>query len=728
MFEASNGDLYLVSFIKSLAILSPQKKLLAVYTNSDLMVGMAEDAHGVVVSVAGELYRVGTNYFQPYAYTNGAKPQMYWILNLATGRGGVIWVASAGGIFRVKDGACQQWSVAEGLSAPVLWVCEDSEGVVWGATLRGIVRLKDNRISFIDRKHGLFDNNIYAVIPDDLGNLWVDSGRGIFSVSRKNANDFADGKTAQVQCTVFDGMDSVKLSDKTSQQERVACKTSDGRIWFPSANGAVMIDPAHMQTNRAAPQVHVDLVKADGREVARGGTVTVPPGKGELEFDFDALTFIAPQKTHFRYRLEGYDNDWVEAGNRRMAFYTNLKPGSYTFRVIAANADGVWNEQGDTVAISLRPHYYQTAWFYLLGGVMALAALRGSYAWRVRHLMHKQWSLQKARDLLEAEVASRTRELATANASLQREEAQLKQRTQLLEKEIEERKRMQSEVERVHVELLGISRQAGMAEVATNVLHNVGNVLNSVNVSASLMADNVKKSSVRQLPKVVALLNQHAADLGTFITADPKGRNLPGYLNQLAGQLDHEQQNSIAELDLLRQNIEHIKEIVAMQQNYAKISGVSETVNVTELVEDALRINAGALARHEVGLERAYASVPLVTVEKHKVLQILVNLIRNAKYACDESGRNDKKITIEIAPTAGGVRLSVVDNGIGISAENLTRIFSHGFTTRKGGHGFGLHSGALTARDLGGSLTVHSNGVGQGATFTLNLPLLPPES
>ena len=111
MFEASNGDLYLVSFIKSLAILSPQKKLLAVYTNSDLMVGMAEDAHGVVVSVAGELYRVGTNYFQPYAYTNGAKPQMYWILNLATGRGGVIWVASAGGIFRVKDGACQQLSL-----------------------------------------------------------------------------------------------------------------------------------------------------------------------------------------------------------------------------------------------------------------------------------------------------------------------------------------------------------------------------------------------------------------------------------------------------------------------------------------------------------------------------------------------------------------------------------------------------------------------------------------
>ncbi len=154
----------------------------------------------------------------------------------------------------------------------------------------------------------------------------------------------------------------------------------------------------------------------------------------------------------------------------------------------------MWNDQGDEIVIRLRPHYYQTSWFDLLCGVLALAALGGSYAWRVRHLMHKQRALQKARDLLEAEVASRTRDLATANASLQREEAQLKQRTQSLEKEIEERKRMELENKRIHRELLEKSRQAGMAEVATNVLHNVGNVLNSVNVSAALVADKIKKS------------------------------------------------------------------------------------------------------------------------------------------------------------------------------------------------------------------------------------------
>jgi signal transduction histidine kinase len=162
-----------------------------------------------------------------------------------------------------------------------------------------------------------------------------------------------------------------------------------------------------------------------------------------------------------------------------------------------------------------------------------------------------------------------------------------------------------------------------------------------------------------------------------------------------------------------------------MQQNYAKISGVTETVNVTHLVEDALRMNAGALARHEVELVRVYADVPPVTVDKHRVLQILVNLIRNAKYACDDTGRKDKQLKLQVARTETGVRIAVIDNGIGIPPENLSRIFNHGFTTRKKGHGFGLHSGALAARELGGALTVESQGVGHGATFILELPTLP---
>ncbi len=285
------------------------------------------------------------------------------------------------------------------------------------------------------------------------------------------------------------------------------------------------------------------------------------------------------------------------------------------------------------------------------------------------------------------------------------------------------RKRAEADLEKVNRELLEVSRQAGMAEVATGVLHNVGNVLNSVNVSATLVMDRVRESKAASVPKLGALLKEHAADLGTFLTRDPRGRRIPDYVMTLSGELEEERATMTRELDHLRKNIEHIKDIVAMQQSYARVSGVLETVPVTELVEDALRMNASALVRHGLEVVRDYVDQPIISTERHKVMQVLVNLVRNAKYACDDSGRPDKQVTVRIALGEGRVRIAVIDNGVGIPAENLTRIFAHGFTTRKEGHGFGLHSGALVAKELGGSLTAHSAGAGLGAVFTLELPL-----
>jgi len=288
-----------------------------------------------------------------------------------------------------------------------------------------------------------------------------------------------------------------------------------------------------------------------------------------------------------------------------------------------------------------------------------------------------------------------------------------------LEKRVEDRT---SELESTHRQLLEASRLGGMAEIATNVLHNVGNVLNSVNVSASQVADSLRKSKVANLAKVVVLLQEHEHDLGTFITSDSKGKRLPAYLAQLSENLLTDQKTIIKELDSLRGNIEHIREIVAMQQNYAKVSGLKEIININELVEDGLHMNEGALNRHHVEVIREFENVPPVNVEKHKILQILVNLMRNAKYACQDSGRLDPRMTVRVTNGAGRIKISVIDNGVGIPPENMIRIFNHGFTTRKDGHGFGLHSGALAAKEMGGSLTVHSDGVGRGATFTLELP------
>jgi len=292
--------------------------------------------------------------------------------------------------------------------------------------------------------------------------------------------------------------------------------------------------------------------------------------------------------------------------------------------------------------------------------------------------------------------------------------------------DISERRLAEQELERVHKLLLVASRDAGMAEVATNVLHNVGNVLNSVNVSASIISERVRKSKCAGLARVAALLSEHAGDLATFLTGS-QGRNLPVYLGELAADLVAERDAASAELAALRSNVEHIKEIVAMQQSYAGRGGLTEIVDVRTLVEDSLRMNEGAFSRHGVTLVRDFHEVPLIAVDKHKVLQILVNVIRNAKYACDESGSAEKLVTVRVQAVNGTMLIAVTDTGVGIPPENLARIFSHGFTTRKGGHGFGLHSCALAAKDLGGSLQGESAGLGRGATFTLTLPLTQPE-
>jgi PAS domain S-box-containing protein len=292
--------------------------------------------------------------------------------------------------------------------------------------------------------------------------------------------------------------------------------------------------------------------------------------------------------------------------------------------------------------------------------------------------------------------------------------------------DVTERKRAEARLEEAQKVMVDASRQAGMAEVAAGVLHNVGNVLNSVNVSASLVCDNLHKSKAPGLAKAVTLLRENEGDLGAFFAKDSRAKQLIPYLSKLAECLAAEQSSALQELQTLKKNIEHIKEIVAMQQSYAKIVGVTEKVKVTDLVEDALRLNSGTLARHEVILTKEYdPQVPEVMVERHKVLQILVNLIRNAKYACDESGHPDKRLSVRVTSANGCVNICTTDNGVGIAPENLTRIFNHGFTTRKDGHGFGLHSGALAAKEMGGTLIAQSEGVGKGASFTLCLPLNP---
>jgi len=289
--------------------------------------------------------------------------------------------------------------------------------------------------------------------------------------------------------------------------------------------------------------------------------------------------------------------------------------------------------------------------------------------------------------------------------------------------DITERKVAELEKERLNRELVELSRRSGMSEVATNVLHNVGNVLNSVNISSSVITEKVKNSRIGTVAKTSSLLQEHKDDLASFINTS-QGRQLPDFLQKLSLRLSAEQNEILAELELLDRNIEHISQIVSVQQSYAYVGGVKESVSITELIEDALRMNSMEMESPGVTVIRDYTDVPFIEVEKHKVMQILVNLIRNAKHALADDDITDRHLTFRVLMAdPQNLHIVIEDNGVGIEPENLTRIFSHGFTTKREGHGFGLHGGALAAAEMGGSLTVHSGGWGKGAAFTLALPL-----
>jgi predicted ATPase/signal transduction histidine kinase/tRNA A-37 threonylcarbamoyl transferase component Bud32 len=310
-----------------------------------------------------------------------------------------------------------------------------------------------------------------------------------------------------------------------------------------------------------------------------------------------------------------------------------------------------------------------------------------------------------------------------------------------LTKEIAERKRAELELSRYkdHLEdlvkartkelenaqgrLVDMSRRAGMAEVASGVLHNVGNVMNSVNVGASVTRDAVKALPVEGVTRACELLDQNASRLTDFLRVDPTGRKLPEYLRKLGATLSKEKDSILAQIDKLTTHLEHMKTIIAAQQSYAKVNGMSEVCTLEEIAEGALQLSEGVLRNSSIHIVRRYEKLPAVLVDRHQVMQILVNLISNAKHALEESTQPNRELMVAIAKVEGGVRIEVRDNGIGISSENLPKVFNHGFTTKKKGHGFGLHNCANAAQRMDGSLTAYSDGPGKGASFVLRMPI-----
>ena len=622
-----------------------------------------------------------------------------FVISLREAPDGSIWAGTAGsGASRLHDGYFDSYGPGDGLSNGVIFdIHADADGTIWFATSGGgLNRWKKGRITHITAKDGLFDNTVFRILEDGQKRFWLSSNRGISVVERRELNDFADGRIGFVRTRSFSQADGLKSQECNGGFQPSGWEASDGKLYFPTTQGAAVIDPAGISRNVPVPDVVLEKAIINGHPTDPTHSGEVAPGVGNLEFHYSAPTFLAPRKLSFRYRLEGFDSQWVDAGARREAYYTNLPAGRYRFRVMAAGEDGIWLESLSARPFRLNPHFYNTWIFYTLCGALLFWILVGVHRLRVRNFSAR-----------EKELSSRVHE-----------------RTRELQEQIVARDLAHSELKHAQERMMELSRQSGMAEVASSVLHNVGNVLNSVNVSATIVADMVKESRVEKLLVLVDMLQRHADNLEAFLSNDPKGQRVIPYLAKLGSHFGQERHLLLQELSQLTEHIQHVTEIIATQQNYATVSGLVEEVSLATLVEDAFRIVQPGLDRHNVALECDFEELPRILVDKHRTLQILLNLLRNAKEAIKASPDARRIIRVHLARhSADRVRLEVTDFGIGLPQENLTRIFGHGFTTKKGGHGFGLHSGALAAKQMGGSLWAESEGPGCGATFILELPM-----
>jgi len=696
---------------------------------------ITEDDRGLILGVSNNmgLCRWQPGKRSPYLYGDGSVFNVpFHVMSATQARDGSLWFCGYDGLWHFKDGEVTRYTSPEGAESMKEWysthpqsrthfhnnvvngmadswltsLCEAPDGSLWIASHRGgLTRFKDGKFHAFTTRDGLPSNQIFSVQLDTQEHIWMSTPRGLCRVKLRQLEARTSGGDEPLRAELFGTDDGMKIEECMHMYQPAGVRAPDGKLWFATKFGAVSIDPARLVRNERPPPVFIESVLVDGTERSLvNRQLDLAPGTARTEINFTALSLLVPERVRFMYRMEGFDHDWVDAGAKRFASYTGLDPGSYRFSVIACNNDGVWNHSGSSVIVVQHPFFFQTQWFMALSALLIAGLVFFIHKLKVR-------SLEQREATLKDRVERRTSELSNAN--------------QQLRHEIEERVRAEQEVERVHKQLLTASHQAGMAEVATGILHNVGNVLNSLNISILMSIKMVRESKVVGLGRLGKLLQEHREDLADYITKDPKGRHLPAYLEEVSANVVAEREKLLGELEQLRMNADHIQEIVTTQQDLASASSVVDVVQVQDIIGDSIRMVERAIARHIVTLKYDYRDLGGLTikVERHKMLQILVNLLQNAKNACSETGRQDRSILIRLARNESHVLITVIDDGVGISEENMTRIFNHGFTTRKNGHGFGLHSASLAAKTLGGSLHASSQGPGRGASFTLEIPL-----
>ena len=685
---------------------------------------------------------------------------------------GALWVGGMEGLARCQNGACSHYTTKQGLSFNyVRAIHEDKDGALWIGTYGGgLNRLKDGHFVVITKADGLFDDVISRLLEDDRGNFWMSSNRGIFRASHQELSDFADGKTRSVASISYGTGDGMKTDECNGGGQPAGWKARDGTLWFPTIKGVVAVNPRQMNT--LLPPVALEEFMRSGKLVSTLAGIDLPPGSGDLEFHYSGLSLVAAEKIRFQYKLEGFDGKWIDAGARRIAYYTNIPPGKYSFRVKASNNDGFWNESGATLQFYLRPHFYQTGWFQLLCGLVVLVVGAGLYRFRVTTLRARQAELEsKVRERtgeLQQQVAYGNRiagdlkrtaaivefsydaiwstdmagNLLTWNQGAEaifgysEEEALGKSVSMLLpEERAEELSRHLNEMKAgkcvQHFETVRLAKDGVGRDISLS--------LSPIYRDEAIIGVSAIARDIAERKKMDRLLQQakEAAETATRSKSEflaNMSHEIRTPMNGILGmtelalttELTSEQQEF---LGLVKSSADSLLVIIDDILDYSKIEAGKlmlnpEPFSLQDLVSDVMK--GLAPVAHKKGLEFAFQVAgnvpPFLAGDPVRLRQVIVNLLGNAiKFT--KTGEVALSVNLERENQHGPlIHFSVTDTGIGVPLEKQQTIFqsfeqADSSTTRQyGGTGLGLAISSRIVQMMGGAIQVQST-PGEGSRF-----------
>lgn len=647
------------------------------YTGSDDALWIATDGPGANIYRDGEFSHIDIS-----DELSGDYPQVF-----LEDRHQNMWVGMySKGVALIKDGAVlQHLDEEDGLeSSMVLSLHEDSDGVLWiGTGSGGLHRYKDGHVVNIDTQDGLFNDTILEILEDYQGNLWMSCNKGVFSVSKKQLNDFADGRLARVTPVVYGHADGLPSTEFNGGFQPAGQRTHDGKLWFPSTNGVVEIDPERIQTDTIPPIVVIEEMRVDGDVTELSDMVEVAPGTNRFQFNYTATTLTAPSKVRYQYRLEGVDTQWINAEGRRDATYTNLSPGPYTFHVRAVNGDGIASKEDAIINFHLGPYFYQTSWFIALCVASLILVGFMVYLLRVQNLKTRQKELERT-------VDERTSDLR-----------QEKEKTEVALASAQDARRDAEE-------------QAAIARQAKQVIEAQADKL--------LEMDRIRSRFFSNL--------SHEFRTPLTLTIGPLENALSGVYgpvsNRLAKQLEVMLRNSRRLLRLINQLLDLSK----LESGNLRLR-LSEG-NISTLVEGVV-LSFTPFAENEgikINLENE-SKDPALFFDRESIEKVLFNLLSNAVKFTPEKGEITVVVEDRQAIIRGAdfevIRIRIKDNGVGIPADQIKHIFDRfhqvdGTVSRvQEGTGIGLSLVKELVDLHGGSISVTSS-VGDGTEFSITLP------